>query len=603
MRFFKPVTTMMNRLKYVQQFSFIGLVLGVPIIVMVFMFINDINNQIEGIEKRQEGAAYNTLLKDLLQDVQQHRGYSISYLIGNSFSAILMKEKQVKIQKDLQAIDQYDRVIGKSMKTSKTLQQIKDQWSEIETLIENMKVQEAMDLHNDYIETILEFMVVIADESELFLSDTDYAFYMVNDVIKTVPLLTEQLGQMRAIGMGAVEVKNVSDQQRILIDSLTSSIKSSVKGLEHGMDAVFSNYPSLKSTFDYSIWAVTTDTANFLDYVQQQLLDSPYINVDREEFFTLATKTIDASYELYNLETNEMTSMMEQEIETLKRNRFFMIALIFVALILTIYCFVGFYHSIKTSMEEMKTAGYLFSYRYLFSPQIQQAEFKCKETELKLHKVENQLSQQVLRAHESERKRVSRELHDGIGQSLYSILVTLNIVEKETMEKNKEKNMQNAKMMVANAMKEVKEIAHSLRPSVLDDLGIIPALKSFINDYEKIHDIHVEFQFTGDKERMPPETETALYRICQEALANAAKYAKASFVHVSVHHSEKEIYLVIHDNGNGFSLKEYLEDSQRKGIGLFSMKERTEGIGGSFEISSKPNKGTRIEVCVPRNDS
>ncbi len=255
-----------------------------------------------------------------------------------------------------------------------------------------------------------------------------------------------------------------------------------------------------------------------------------------------------------------------------------------------------------------KFIGFIYIYRSIYFPEIQQiltdkenAEKQQMEAELKLYEAEKNLSRQVFEAHEEERKRVSRELHDSIGQSLFSILVTLNTVNKGQSAEKNEESLQTIKMMTQEAMKEVKEIARSLRPSTLDDLGFIPAVRSYLETYKQIHNISVQFEVKGAVGRLEPETETALYRICQEALNNTAKYAKASEVHVSLHMQEDSVDLAIKDNGVGFCIGDYLKNAKRKGIGLYSIKERAEGVGGSAEFHSKVNEGTMIEIFVPRN--
>ena len=150
------------------------------------------------------------------------------------------------------------------------------------------------------------------------------------------------------------------------------------------------------------------------------------------------------------------------------------------------------------------------------------------------------------------------------------------------------------------AMKEIKRISQTLRPGILDDFGFIPALKSFIEDYMKTYHIQVRFEFSGDKERLNPEIETQLYRICQEALTNIAKHAAAKFVNISISVNMQEIILILKDDEHGFRVNSYLKDHERKGIGLFSMKERAESLGGTFDIYSKENQGTEIIVRIPR---
>lgn len=254
-----------------------------------------------------------------------------------------------------------------------------------------------------------------------------------------------------------------------------------------------------------------------------------------------------------------------------------------------------------------KFAGYAFLYRAIFFPHIKQivlskekAESKRKEAEKMLFEVEKNLSRLVLQAHEEERKRVSRELHDGIGQSLYSILMTLNVAGSEMSADDQTKCLNEAKKMTSNAMNEVKCIAHSLRPSSLDDLGFLPALNTYISQYKKTYNMEVKLNVLGDRERLDSEVETALYRICQESLTNAAKYAVASLITLTLTNDERETVLMIQDDGIGFAMDEYLQSDDSKGIGLFSMNERAELLGGSLSIETAINKGTKITVRIPK---
>lgn len=253
-----------------------------------------------------------------------------------------------------------------------------------------------------------------------------------------------------------------------------------------------------------------------------------------------------------------------------------------------------------------KASGYLYLYRSVFYPHIQNiissketAELKQLEAETKLFEIEKRISRQIFEAHEEERKRVSRELHDGIGQSLYSILITLNTLHREKSEDKRESISATIRTITENAMKEVKEIAHSLRPSSLDDLGFIPTLRSYLESYKQIHNIPIQFEITGIIGRLEPDIETALYRICQEALTNSAKYAHPTLIKVTIHVDEGKVHLTIQDNGAGFQVEDYLKNKKRKGIGLFSIKERAEGLGGTAIITSQLNQGTTIVIQIP----
>src|SRR5690625_3414331 len=174
----------------------------------------------------------------------------------------------------------------------------------------------------------------------------------------------------------------------------------------------------------------------------------------------------------------------------------------------------------------------------------------------KLDETKKSYSKKLLAVQEEERKRLSRELHDGIGQSLYSILILLNIIDKE-LHGEKSENLQKAKEITSNTMKDISRMARTLRPSMLDDLGFILALKSHIKDYQKLTKIQVNLEIKGTTKRLHPEYETALFRVCQEALTNIQKHSDASVINISIHFLKQEIKLFIQDNGEGFSIEDY----------------------------------------------
>lgn len=221
------------------------------------------------------------------------------------------------------------------------------------------------------------------------------------------------------------------------------------------------------------------------------------------------------------------------------------------------------------------------------------------------HRVERERFQRmmtsyVIQAQEEERKRVSRDLHDGIGQALYSILVGLKVLNQVQLDEAVQNHLEDVHQMTARALEEVKNMAVELRPSALDDLGLIPAIRSYIKRFEQTFGIVTQFDASGNKRRVSSVVETALYRICQEAMTNAAKYADTDKMRVRLQDSGDKIELKIEDFGQGFNTEKIR--AQGTGLGLYGMKERANLLGGSTEIRSIPGEGTTIHVVVPLNN-
>jgi PAS domain S-box-containing protein len=216
-----------------------------------------------------------------------------------------------------------------------------------------------------------------------------------------------------------------------------------------------------------------------------------------------------------------------------------------------------------------------------------------------------QLARQIAFAQEEERRRLSRELHDELGQALTAISFELAAIEKELppeLAPTIKESLAEAKSLAAQADEQVSELALALRPYMLDDLGLIPTLRWYANRYTQRLKIEAEVEAIGLEERLPPQVETVLYRAVQEALTNVAKHAQASRVSIRLERKEAAVVALIEDDGRGFDV-EKIADSRapERGAGLLGMRERVTILGGSFHIQSHPGQGTRLTIEIPIN--
>jgi two-component system sensor histidine kinase UhpB len=146
----------------------------------------------------------------------------------------------------------------------------------------------------------------------------------------------------------------------------------------------------------------------------------------------------------------------------------------------------------------------------------------------------------------------------------------------------------------------VRELSHALRPTMLDELGLVPTLRWYVTRYAERLGIQVELEAVGLEERLPTEIETALYRIAQEALTNIAKHAQARHVQLRLSYQASQVTASIEDDGVGFDVqKKMTVDATGAGAGLFGMRERVTVFGGSLTIQSRPEQGTRLLIELP----
>lgn len=211
------------------------------------------------------------------------------------------------------------------------------------------------------------------------------------------------------------------------------------------------------------------------------------------------------------------------------------------------------------------------------------------------------LSRQLLLTQEEERKRISRELHDEIVQTLVGINVHLASLSAKAPFNIKDfrKKIDRTRRLVEKSVEIVHRFARELRPTVLDDLGLIPALQSFIKDFTKRTKIHIQFTAFAGVEQLDSTKRTVLYRVAQSALANVHKHACASNVKVSIQKLKDAIRLEIHDNGKSFVAEHVLFAKRHKRLGLLGSRERVEMVGGKFGVESAPSHGTTVSAEIP----
>ncbi|KHO62837.1 histidine kinase [Thermoanaerobacter sp. YS13] len=224
------------------------------------------------------------------------------------------------------------------------------------------------------------------------------------------------------------------------------------------------------------------------------------------------------------------------------------------------------------------------------------SDLKEMNSQLEQLKDRQALSVKIIEAQEEERKRIAREIHDGPAQAMANVLLKSELCEKlitKDIELAKIE-LKNLKDIVQQSLKEVRKIIYDLRPSALDDLGLVPALSRYIKNFSEETGIFVDFTVLSDYKRLSPEIEITCFRVVQEALTNIKKHSKAKNASVKFEFGMRFISVIIKDDGIGFD-----KENIGQGYGLMGMRERVEILNGKFEISSFKNKGTQIYISIP----
>lgn len=214
-------------------------------------------------------------------------------------------------------------------------------------------------------------------------------------------------------------------------------------------------------------------------------------------------------------------------------------------------------------------------------------------------KLKQDFSVKIITAQEEERRRLSREIHDGPAQMLANVMMRSDLIERLFKEYGAEealKEVRSLRKMVRDALYEVRRIIYDLRPMALDDLGLSPTLKKYLQTIEDYYQTaRITYRFFGDERRLDSKCEVSLFRLVQEAVQNALKHADADEILVKVEMKNELCTIIVKDDGRGFDMNQNME----KSFGILGMRERVELLNGTISIDSKPGAGTTVLIQVP----
>jgi two-component system sensor histidine kinase UhpB len=230
-------------------------------------------------------------------------------------------------------------------------------------------------------------------------------------------------------------------------------------------------------------------------------------------------------------------------------------------------------------------------------------EMKVQERTAELSRANNslrELSGRLMQVQEEERSRLARDLHDEVGQLLTALKIDLQAIQHGEVRDSRFSPLTDSLELVDRLLTQVRTLALDLRPSLLDDLGLVSALRWYANRQAARNGWTLSLSVEGMDSRIPASIEVTCFRVAQEALTNIAKYSHAKTIGLALRRQGEEVTLVIQDDGVGFDVILARRRAQSgESIGLLGMEERVRLAGGSLVISSAPGEGTRLELCFP----
>jgi len=207
-------------------------------------------------------------------------------------------------------------------------------------------------------------------------------------------------------------------------------------------------------------------------------------------------------------------------------------------------------------------------------------------------------SSQILGIQEAERRRISRELHDDVGQALTAASIAFENLPS-SHPGTPEASVQDARALLQDAMVKVHDFARDLRPTILDELGLLPALRSYLDRFAARTGLHITFRATQHAEALGEDEKITLFRVAQESLTNVAKHAHAHTVQVTISRNRGKLRMDVCDDGQSFDPQNFDQAAKKHRLGLLGMQERVRLVNGIFTLLARPGKGTQIRVALP----
>ncbi len=210
------------------------------------------------------------------------------------------------------------------------------------------------------------------------------------------------------------------------------------------------------------------------------------------------------------------------------------------------------------------------------------------------------LSRQLMKIQEEERRRLGRELHDQIGQLLTAVRLNLALMQENQpgVAPREARRVRDTLGLIDQCLEQIRNLSYLLRPPLLEEAGLLSAVRWFLERYTKLTAIRVDSALADSLPRMPQEFETAIFRVLQESLTNVSRHAQTTAVQVELKSIDRQLHLVVADQGRGFDPVEVLH-SQQAGVGLIGMQERIRELGGKLDVQTAPGQGTRVCATLP----
>ncbi|OIJ12295.1 hypothetical protein BKP35_10850 [Anaerobacillus arseniciselenatis] len=353
----KPVKYVLNKLTFFQKFISIFIIIFIPISIITFLYIDGMMEDIRVSESERNGLVYIEEIRSIVQYTQQHRGLSSGYLSGDEAVAGAINERQEDINQLYNNIEHLINDDNDRYSIREDFQYVKDQWNSITTNLFSYIAPEAIELHNNLMIDIFDFAATIAGESSLFLDYDLVNYHMVVLVVDRLPLITELMGQSRAVGTGIATRGNINDEENFQLSQLKQSLENQVHNVERSIEAIYREDNSLYQLLSEQSSVAIENVNILIEKLETEFLNSNSIAINPNDYFDFTTDAIDGYYEFLQLNAQLLDERLVERISDLKSSRNTITVILAITMILLAYIFIAFYTAIKDNIIEVEQAS------------------------------------------------------------------------------------------------------------------------------------------------------------------------------------------------------------------------------------------------------
>ncbi|HTM46989.1 MAG TPA: response regulator [Polyangiaceae bacterium] len=351
---FGPAVFVLNRLRYPQKFLLISALFALPLGVVMSFFLSVVEHDVEFSSRERLGIEYIRPLDDVVQHVQQDRALTVAFLSGALDFKTQYEHKQLQIDDDILRVDAIDQRLGNLLESRARWTAIKKHWGELKASVAKSSPQEMADAHKALVAEVLQLIKHVGDTSNLILDPDLDTYYLMDAFVNNVPEAAEYLGQLRALGALTPVDKPLTIQQKERFTYLSTLATAAYEKHRRGMDVAFRFNPSLQQVLDGSLNTAISNSARFLDFVDDHAIQADRFHVSKSDYIATSTAVIDLSFVHCAAIADALDRLVKVRVDKHERTRRLVVLLSLVMAVLVIYVYVGFYLSVRQTVASLR---------------------------------------------------------------------------------------------------------------------------------------------------------------------------------------------------------------------------------------------------------